>query len=309
MTEMSITTTTVGASPRTVKKQSGIVSLLLATLLALGSVLGVSTAANAAAGVSVQTYKVQQGAYQTFFVSGLAANTKYTAVLSTDDNATHVASKTFTTTSSGKAPEKYMRMVVAGNAAKTNNYEVRLRLGTATSGTPVAATSSPSIEVVAPNTTAKITSITVNPAKTKVTVVGEGFRRTNTAHNSVIGIKLDNGAIKHANTTADRAPVPKPYPAAGSSPEGVWFYIGDPNTSGTGSDATYNGSTGYPNAAYADDNIVGGSFTVEIPIGSIPAGTHTLLFLTGSLANTNWQIPTGAVSPDVPRAVTESFTK
>ncbi len=304
---MSITTTTVGAPPRTVKKPSGIVSLLLATLLALGSVFGIGSVANAAVSVSVETYKVQQGAYQTFFVSGLAANTQYTAVLSRTNTSTAVATKTFTTTSSGQAPEEYMRMVVAGNASKKTDYEVRLRLGTATSGTPVAATSSPSIEVVAPNTTAGITSVKVNAAKTKVTVVGEGFRRTNTAHNSVIGIKLDNGAIKHTGT--NKAPVPKPYPTTGSSPEDVWFYIGDPNTSGTGSDATFNGASGYPNANYADDNIVGGSFTVEIPISSVPSGTHTLRFLTGSLANTDWQIPTGAASPDIPRSVTASFTK
>ncbi|MFN8049100.1 MAG: hypothetical protein U0P48_11070 [Ancrocorticia sp.] len=303
---MSITTTTMGASPRTVKKQSGTVSLLLATLLALGSVFGIGSVANAAGeSVSVQTYEVQRGSYQTFFVSGLAANTKYTAVLSRTNTSAAVAKKTFTTNASGNPTDSNLRMVVGTSAALASDYEVRLRLGTATTGTPLK-TSSPSIKVIAPNTTAKITSVKVNAAKTKVTVVGEGFRRTNTAYNSVIGVKLDNGVIKHADTGTDKAPVPKPYPAAGSSPADVWFYIGKGNPGATGTDASYNGTSGFPNATYKSSDIVGGSFTVDIPIGSVPSGTHTLRFLTGSLWNTPWQSTGGA---DVPRSVTVNFTK
>ena len=301
---MSITTTTVGVSSRTVKKQPGIVSLLLATLLALGSVLGVSTAANAASPTAwVETSTVQSGSYQTFFASGMEPGTNMLrAALWKVGGTSQISNVQYNVTSAGVANADYTRIVIPAGTAP-GAYELRF--------------SSPGVSgywktipitVVAPDNAAKITSVKVNAAKTKVTVVGEGFRREDTAYNSVIGVKLDNGAIEHADTGTDKAPVPKPYPAAGSSPDNTWFYIGKGYIT-TGANGTYNGSTGYPNPEYASGDIVGGSFTVSIPISSIPAGTHKLTFLTGSLANASWQVPTGSAKPDKARAVSVNFTK
>lgn len=309
---MSITEIeTVTPSQRRAKKGKRALSVLTVSLLAAAG-LGVAgtSVAQAAVNVSVQTYTVQPDAYQTFKATGLTPNSTLTVDLVQVSTTTVWATETYAVNSAGVAigspnPD-YTRIHVPDNAAVANN-DYRLDFYDAGSGPAIPVTG---LSVVAPDSNAEITDIEVLSGGDYVRITGEGFRRVNTAHNSVIGVKLENGAIKHSDTTGDFAPVPKPYPSSGSSPVDVWFYIGDPNPGATGADGVYNGITGFPNEDYASDDISGGSFTVDIPIDTLSPGTYTLRFLTGSLDDALWQSPNGSTSPDVGRgAVFAEFTK
>ncbi len=277
---MSITTTTVGASPRTVKKQSGIVSLLLATLLALGSVLGVSTAASAAGEtVTVATPIFRHGDFLTSTVGGLSPSTTYRVELR-KGSSIH-GTKVFTTNASGVPTDGiYQRIEVTTSVPIGKNYYVRLYPGSS-GGSKLADSSK--IEIKGPFVdSSSLGTATFNAATNKVTISGTGFVKSHASGASVIAIKLDNGAYTHPLASN---PVPTPWPTEGASPASVWYYIGP----GPLPNSTY-GSTGINSS---------GNFTVTIPVpSSLASGNHTLRFLTGSLA-------TG----DAARAKVATFTK
>lgn len=143
-----------------------------------------------------------------------------------------------------------------------------------------------SVEIKAPFVdSSSLGTAVFNASNNTVTVSGTAFTNKDETAAAKIGVKLDNGAVSHANDPSDPNPVPLPWPVGGASPEGVWYYIG----AGT-----------LPNPSYGTNSISSaGNFTVTIPVpSSLSSGSHSLRFLTGSLA-------TG----DAARAKVVTFTK
>jgi len=321
---MSVNTESTAAPTRRWSSKSRLAALTVAALAATGLTLGTATAAHAAANFSADTYVVQAGTFQTFFVEDFEDDGTVTVTLEFWDGSgwNYLNAIDYELDEDGNPEIAYTRIQIIDESDPSTplpaSTDYRLAADDGVNFLAFA------LEVIDWDGTATVTIS--NVTSTSITVEGSGWYRKdgndNPDGNSVVGIKLwdvsnppPGGTPEtHTGALGDENPTPARSVVTGmGSTAQLWFYIGpgqdDPSSPFEPSilpNATYAALDGdlAPIAAGSDPQIKNGAFEVVVPLPTgVTAGT--IQVLSGSMGNQPGN--SGLGGTDQPRSYLRTF--